>query len=131
SDLGHALPLLRLPHLGVQGRVSRHRGRRPPAGTQPGPRRPRLRPLRHWARSALRVETTVERRDHGGGHWVPGTPRRNHGGVPRPRWRLLGAGLSAPKPLWRAETTVHALCVRLSCDSYLTILAGREVCYVF
>jgi hypothetical protein len=30
-----------------------------------------------------------------------------------------------------AEATVRTLCVRLSCDSYLTILAGREVCYVF
>src|SRR5699024_7014508 len=36
-----------------------------------------------------------------------GTPRRNRGGVPRPRWRSLGAGHSASKPRWSAETTVE------------------------
>src|SRR5699024_12239037 len=58
--------------------------------------------------------------------------------APRQRWsaetavEVTGlAGHSASKPLWRVETTMSALCVRLSCDSYLTILAGREVCYVF
>src|SRR5699024_8105883 len=36
-----------------------------------------------------------------------------------------------PTQRWSADATVRTLCVRLSCDSYLTILAGREVCYVF
>lgn len=29
------------------------------------------------------------------------------------------------------EKRMRTLCVRLFCDSYLTTLAGREVCYVF
>jgi hypothetical protein len=33
--------------------------------------------------------------------------------------------------LHMAQSPLSPLCVRLSCDSYLTILAGREVCYVF
>src|SRR5699024_5778949 len=53
------------------------------------------------------VETTAERRDH----------CARPGGASRQRRSV--------------ETTARALCVRLSCDSYLTILAGREVCYVF
>src|SRR5699024_5489264 len=43
-------------------------------------------------RRALRVDTTVERRDHGGGYWAPGTSRRNHYGVPRPRCTHSGLG---------------------------------------
>src|SRR5699024_7343485 len=82
-----------------------HRGRRPPAGTQPGPRRPRLRPA--------------------GPLGSLGTPRRNRGGVPRPRWRSLGAGHFASKPLWRAETTVHAQWSRHSTVA-LALVAQRN-----
>src|SRR5699024_5518151 len=64
-------------------------------------------PPRPSTRAAGLLETTTQPRDHGG------APERR------------------PKQRWSAEATVHALCVRLSCDSYLTILAGREVCYVF
>src|SRR5699024_1806550 len=60
---------------------------------------------------------------------------RDHGGVQKLRWSADRSraqnNAAAPTLRWRAETTVYALCVRLSCDSYLTILAGREVCYVF
>src|SRR5699024_2321134 len=51
-------------------------------------------------RRALRVDTAVERRDRGGGHWAPGTPRRNHYGVPRPR--CTHSGLGTPPLPWRS-----------------------------
>src|SRR5699024_902988 len=76
---------------------------------------PRFPPPAVGPRSTPRPSTRAE------GLLETTTQPRDHGGAPERR----------PKQRWSAEATVHALCVRLSCDSYLTILAGREVCYVF